>query len=185
MRYKTVIVSGEGLQIHVNPKVASASISRANKRNPQYSIFSDDPTDNFRFMVVRHPLSRIVSFYKFFVLDAKRIYSNQIHELGYEYNQPFEEFLEQYFKVYNRNHHSVKQSDLAGPFPIDCLVKLENLNKEWPKMMKRFEGLNGLPEEKIHKTDDSKPWQDYFTTEQRYKAEQIFKEDLWLYERAI
>lgn len=179
-RIKNVIVAG-GLRYHLVPKVASSSITQAIKINPQRSVFPEEVGEGHRFMVVRHPLDRLVSMWTFFCFDHDRLNSNGIGELGYTWEMPFDKFLENVYVQYPYNQHTEKQVVLKGPHYIHDLIRLENLQSFWPTLQEKFPGLRPLGHN--HKTDH-KPWQEYYSPEQRKEAEEVFKEDIKLYEGA-
>ena len=68
---KNVLVFG-GLRIHTVPKVASTSISAAMATSDFRRATPHEESDDWRFMVVRHPLERLVSAWQFFT-PAKRL----------------------------------------------------------------------------------------------------------------
>lgn len=179
-RIKNVIVAG-GLRYHLIPKVASSTLTRAIKIQPQRAAFPEEVGEQHRFMVVRHPLDRLVSMWTFFCFDPDRLQSNGIGEIGYEREMPFDKFLELVYDKYDLNQHTQKQVTFKGPHYVHDIVKLENLNSFWPTLQKKFDGLRDLGH--FHKTDH-KPWQEYYSPEQKKEAEFVFKEDLKLYKGA-
>lgn len=182
MRIENVIVTPE-LRFHIIPKVASFSLTQAVKDlKPQRKAYPDEVGPEYRFMVVRHPLERMVSMWVFFCYQTNRLEHDELLNYGYYRHMPFDEFLEVLFKNYYKNPHSQMQIRFRGPYHIHRLVKLENLQTEWKKMRNEFQGLRELSW--AHKTEYDH-WSIYFSPGLLAQAEKLFQEDLALYEKAI
>lgn len=185
-KFKNVLNCAGKLRVHLVPKCATSSITRAVKLNPIHSAFPEEEGPEHRFMCVRHPLDRIVSFWAFFIAQGgERLNSNGIGALGYWKNMPFEKCLEHMLQndTYTMNHHSQPQVLMAGPHEIHQLVRLENLTEEWDKLTKQFEKIH--PIGFFHRTDHDQ-WHTYYKDlSLKKQAEEVFSKDIELYERAI
>lgn len=173
----------DGLRIHTCPKIATASIRKVFEKVPYESATQLEPGPELRFMVVRHPLDRIVSAWAFFCNtdDSNRLHPN-LKALGYAMRMPFHEFLEICLQHYQEDHHTQKQIDHAGPHDIDFPCPLHRIHEGWAVLMEMCPVL--IPLEHLHKSE-RKNWESYYDPDQRIRAEQEFSEDLALYQRAL
>ena len=182
-RMRTVIVLPGHLRIHFAPKCASAAINSGVHGSGYHPAFPDDEGPEPRFMAVRHPLDRIVSAWAFFCDDEKNFISKQhsLQDLGYKFKMTFEEFLPICLRWHYKNAHTRKQIVFAGPYHIDYLVNLENLDNVWGELQKKIPLLK--PMNRSH-VSVHKPWEEYYSNESRSYAEDVFREDVELFERA-
>lgn len=180
--YYTVLVAN-GLRIHNIHKNAHSSIKLALKNVHHRVALPSEEGDEYRFMVVRHPLDRIVSCWSFFCQRDKRQLQDYMTKIGYYQWMPFDEFLEIILQEHPKNVHTQKQILFTGGFEMDELCPIEKLNDRWPGLAEEFE-LGQLPESHNSSPHES-DWSIYYTDEQRERAEKIFKEDVALYKIAL
>lgn len=174
-----VLVYG-GLRIHTVPKVASTSISAALDRHMLSKVPPDQKGDGWRFMVVRHPLDRLVSAWQFFT-PAIRLQHMQVFRHNVQPDMQFGAFLDVVLKDPWKDRHTIPQVDWTGGQTIDQLVKLESLPDEWETLRSRFEGLKPITHR--NKTEHG-GWQEYFTDAMADAALEKYGMDLELYEHA-
>ena len=177
------VVKG-GLRAHLVPKVAHSAIAYAiGEKQIGQRVEPDQPSDDTRLMVVRHPLERIVSAYTFFCKERLYAPFNEgMANLGYKRDMLFNEFLDHLLVHYDENVHTKKQADFTGGNHIDILIPIDKLNDAWPRIAAKY-NLDSLKEVQANKSNHS-GWEEYYTTEQRERAEQVFKEDIELYNLA-
>jgi hypothetical protein len=184
IRMKNVMVV-DGLRVHICPKVATASISAAMHGTKYRHVFPEEQGPEYRWMCVRHPLDRLVSFWSFFCksdTDHEIKGQHDVLKLGYRYQMPFNEFLDIALQHHYLNAHTSKQTHFAGKNSFDRLCRLENLPQEWAILQEKFPFLvKPLPLTHKSKHDN---WQEYYTSSQRSRAEKVFFEDVGLYENA-
>lgn len=171
--YKPVIV-GNGLRIHTIPKVAHSSFNILAREYNHYRAdpYEEGPED--RFLVVRHPLDRLVSLYTF---CCCRDISSPIEY--YTKGLLFQQFLEAIKKHYLKNVHTIPQWYFRGPHKIKWIVKLEDLNTVWETVSQEYSmNLLGIVNKTIHD-----PWQDYYSKKDRQYFETLYQEDINLYEQ--
>ena len=167
----------DGLRVHTVPKVGSASIDKALRRFTNRHASPDEPGEEYRWMVVRHPLDRLVSAWAYFC--KKDGPPKTMQGIGTFSWMPFGEWLERVLPDPSVNSHVQPQVDFKGPFRMDRLCRLENLNSEWKALRGRFPCI--LPVERWNKTTHD-PWPSYYTPAQRSAAERAFAADIDLYE---
>ena len=179
--YFSVIVL-DGLRIHNIQKNAHSAINVATFSLPHRLATPQEEGNEYRFMVVRHPLDRIVDAWAFFCTrDVPRIH-HDMHDLGYRLDMTFGEFLEHLLKKHDKNIHTQKQVLFTGGHKIDFLCPIHKLNDVWKDLAKKF-NLNELPER--YNWIERGPWEEYYTDEQRERAELEFKEDIELYQQSL
>ncbi len=175
-----------GLRVHLIPKVAHSQLAHAiNDRENQSRTVVTEPSEDKRLMVVRHPLDRIVSAYTFFCktrLDYP--FNKGMENIGYTREMTFDEFLHNLLKRHSENCHTIKQIEYTGGHEIDYLIPIEKLNEAWPEIAKRY-NLKALEVDKRNASNRNGGWEEYYTDEQRELAEEVFKEDLELYNLAL
>ena len=154
-----------GLCVYTVPKVASYAIRSAMKRAKTANPNEDIP--GFRFMVVRHPLERLVSCWAFF---------------GHNRGMAFEDFWGVCRQNYMQDVHTMPQACFTGGRRMDRRVRLEALNEEWDKIREKFPRLGRI---KQRNASEHGPWQAYFTPDIQAEAEEIYAADLALYRSAI
>lgn len=181
----SVFVFPGHLRVHTVNKCASGAISQA-CAGQAFSEKPDTPGDEFRFMCVRHPLDRIVSNWAYFTQSKTSFFSqgSVFYDIGYRRLQPFDDFLEVCLKHHQENHHTRFQDDFRGGQDIDTLVRLDALSEAWDALRNDFWelGLKPLPVD-VHVTERSH-WLNYYTPQQRQRAQDVFAVDMNLWERA-
>lgn len=171
---RTVLVA-DGLRVHKVFKVASATISDAMSSVAVRMARPEERGQEYRWMVCRHPLDRLVSVFTYFCTGR---YLGRI-EMGICKGMPWDDFLHVALGNPYGDKHLRPQIIAAGPYPLDKLCWLEDLTEEWEVLRERFSYL--LPLKWLMKTEH-KPWQEYYTPSQRIRAEVIYAHDLVLYE---
>lgn len=175
MTFDSVLVHG-GLRVHTVPKVASTSLSAAMPKGVRRA-FPTEASDDWRFMVVRHPLDRLVSAWRYFTTDktAQRVFQHDV-QLG----MPFPAFLDVVLKDPSKDRHTAPQTRYRGPFPIDDLVRLESLEGAWDGLVGRFAVT---PLEHRNATEREK-WWNYYHRDMDRRALAVFEADLEMWEDA-
>ena len=178
------VVKG-GLRVHLIPKVAHSAIAYAiGEKQIGQRVEPDEPSEDIRMMVVRHPLDRIVSAWSFFCKErTDAAFNDGMSNLGYYREMSFDEFLNHLLEHYNKNVHTIKQIDFAGGNEIELLIPMEKLSSAWPCIAKTYR-LSTFREDRANKSKHE-DWQMYYSEGQRNKAEQVFEEDLDLYNLAL
>lgn len=171
---KTVLVA-DGLRVHKIFKVASATISDAMSNMFIRNAEPEEEGLEYRWMVCRHPLDRLVSAFTFFCTGKYEGYIT----MGVCKGMPWVDFLRVVLNNPYGDKHFRPQFIAAGPHKIDKLCRLENLAEEWEVLQKRFSGLFSL--KWLQKTEHE-PWPTYYTTKQRVLAEAVYSRDMTLYE---
>ena len=183
---KNVMVA-KGLKIHFCPKVASRSISDAMYK-VRYRLEYPIASGGYHWMVVRHPLDRLVSCWAFFcngpnkavLSNALAISDQEVAEpIGYKHGMTFGAFLNIALRKHDLNLHTVKQVEFAGH--LDHICRLENLEEEWAVLIERFPFLRPLAH--ANKSDHNE-WPKHYSSIDRQRAEEVFSEDVELFERA-
>ena len=185
MQYRRNVLVADGLRVHICPKVASASISAAMIGVRYNHTFTEEEGPEYRWMVVRHPLDRLVSCWAFFCNSETPLEIDGQHDiktLGYRYGMPFDEFLDIAIESHAKNAHTEKQILYAGNHKFDRLCRLENIAAEWSALRKRFLMLK-RPLIVTHQSKHGH-WSEYYSDLQSEKAMNVFAEDLELYHRA-
>lgn len=174
----------DGLRYHACPKVASTAIAVSFRTIAEWRT-PEDPGDEYRFMIVRHPLDRLVSAWSFFCDPLRTTMENnpEFQRIGYWKGMGFDDFLEIALKRHGDNIHTRKQINYAGPHEIDLLVPLENLPEAWEMLSQKFDYLKPLVHN--HTSNRKRDWKDYYDYDTRKAAESIFEEDIELYRKAI
>jgi len=177
------VVKG-GLRVHLIPKIAHSQIARAiGEKQIGQRVDCNEPSDDFRMMVVRHPLDRIVSAYSFFCKERTNLpFNDGMRVLGYKRDMTFSDFLDHVLEHHEENVHTARQVLFKGNQEIDLLVPVEKLNDVWPDVAKRF-NLSNLEEKHANRSTHNH-WEDYYSEVERDIAELVFKEDLDLYNLA-
>lgn len=176
-RHRSVIVL-ENLRIHTIPKVASSSIIDA-AQTMQFA-YPEEVGLQKRFMVVRHPLDRLVSTWAFF-LKGSRPGGNELTHLGYEPDCSFDAFVDYCLDMHDANKHTRMQWLYKGPWLVKT-VKFENLKPEWEALRERFPELTPL---RARNPSTHDGWKRYYTPELRRIAEKHFAADMVLYHEAL
>lgn len=172
-----------GLRVHGAPKCASDGVTRAMQGLPGHSRERvDDPGPEYRFGIVRHPLSRLVSGWAFFCKDGRLHNQPTLRQIGYAAHMPFWRFLEVSLANHWRNQHTRQQVDFIGSQPFDRIVRLENLTKEWARLREKFPDLRDIG---LQNTSTHGEWEQYYTNKRlKRRAETIYAADMALYEAA-
>lgn len=168
-----------GLRIHTVPKVASTSISAAIGKQPYGRVSPDEPGPEWRFMVVRHPLDRLVSGWRFFT-PASRLQHMRVFRHPITADMRFEPFVRLVLRDATLDRHTTPQTHWAGGQDIDQLARLENIGPQWATLARRF-GLRRLP---LKNPTDHEHWSHYFTPGLARDALEVYGADLELYEHA-
>lgn len=79
------------------------------------------------------------------------------------------------------NCHTDKQIEFTGGHEMDELCAIEHLNDRWPAIAERFD----LPSIMHLNSSKHEHWSTYYTDEQRKLMEEIFAEDIELYNKAL
>lgn len=175
---KNVLVFG-GLRIHTVPKVASTSVSAAMATSDFRRADPFEESDDWRFMVVRHPLDRLVSAWQFFTphhrMQHMRVFRHDVTP-----DCTFRQFLDVVLQAPHKDRHTAPQTRYKGPHPIDDLVRLENLSEGWERLVGRFPVVP-IP----HKNQtEHGHWREYFDAAMARDALAYFEADLELYDGA-
>ncbi len=135
-------------------------------------------------MAVRHPLDRIVSAWSFFCnapTDQEIKGQHDVTSLGYYWGMPFALFLDLCLEKHSKNAHTRAQVEFAGPHHIDVLCPLERLQEAWEVLRGLFQYLHPLT---VSHQSQRTNWQTYYTPSQRNRAEQVFANDMRMFEQA-
>ncbi len=174
---KTVLVA-DGLRVHKNFKVASATLSDAMSNVFIRNANPEEEGPEYRWMVCRHPLDRLVSAFTFFCTGQ---YEGHVG-MGVCRGMPWVDFLRVVLNNPYGDKHFRPQFIAAGPHRIDKLCRLEHLVEEWEVLRKQFTGL--FPLKWLQKTEHAS-WKEYYTAKQRVLAEAVYTGDMTLYESAV
>ena len=166
----------DDLLIHIVPKVASTSIQKACRayRLQRFSVADSYPFK--RWMVVRHPLDRLVAVWAFFTQTDKppaKFYEDYI---GFSFKSALPLFLERRLE----DRHLMPQNLIKGRHDVEC-VAYENLADGWEELRGRYPWLKPLGW--IHKSNRNADWQGYYTPQMMRLAESAYSEDLELWKR--
>ena len=128
---RVVVVPGM-VRVHLIPKVASEAIYKAFHQEKRAHL--ETPEENggeFRLVVVRHPLDRLVSNWAYFCRGSPTELNGQpqIRKLGYTDNMAFDDFLEVALEQHEQNVHTRAQVEFIGPHKVDRLVPLHRLDE--------------------------------------------------------
>lgn len=167
-----------GLRVHTAPKVASTALLGAVPTSRRQA-YPEEWGEEHRFMVVRHPLDRLVSTWAFFLAQKDR--PNEMTAIGYEQPCQFEEFLSYCLEIHDANQHTRAQWLYSGPWIIQQPVRYENLADGWNDLRRQFPVLGELS---VKNASDHGEWRGYYSTRQRIEAEKMFAADMALYEMA-
>lgn len=176
-------VPGQAL-IHICPKVATASQSRALVHTGYHHI---SPTavcadTAYRFMIVRHPLDRLVSAWAFFCNSSAPM-PDELQELGYWKYMPFDIFLDVVEKRHGEENHTRAQIWYAGPHHADIDPwPFERLNDAW-EHLRANHVPKAAPLDHLHGSEHD-DWKQYYLPYRRTSIERLFDCDMALYERA-
>ena len=163
---------GDGLLIHTVPKVASTSIAKAVAHVRQGRFTPEEISNYPRWMVVRHPLDRLVSAWAFFRDNPDKFYEDRIHGLS------FREALPILLSARLLDRHILPQHLHKGDNDVVC-CRYEYIEPGWEALRTRFHWLRPLKH--IHKSDRG-DWRDYYTDTMRKMAQKAYSEDMELYE---
>jgi hypothetical protein len=124
----------------------------------------------FKFSVVRNPFDRLPSSYYEFLETANPMRTQTVY---------FQEFVK-YFLTFINNIIWIPQSKLipihgVPGLHLDLLLRFERLSQDWEYLIKRFD-VKDLPHK--HKTNDKRPYEQYYTAETLRLAQEYYKEDL-------
>jgi len=171
-----------GLRVHNIHKNAHSAIKLAFKDVDYETSLPEEEGNEYRFMVVRHPLDRIVSTWAFFCCRPVRNMQDYMEKIGYKLKMSFDDFLDLLLLKHKENVHTQKQILFTGGYEMNELCPIEHLNNRWDQLAERF-NLNKLPQS--HNTSVHNHWKEYYSNEQCQRTEGIFKEDLDLYNLAL
>ena len=161
------------LTIGTTHKVASTTFANALGKRQKFLEYHTPPKDKPVLLVVRHPLDRLVSAYEWFVHSpANIIPGGGARRFGYI---DFSQFLAHTDKHANM-HWTPQTYQHENWREFEFLLPLEELSNWWPAEL-------GEP---LHrKKTKRKPWQEYYTAEERKRYEKKYIEDIICYERAV
>lgn len=174
----------DGVRVHTCPKVGYDAIVRALEPLKPSVHCPEEEGPEYRFMPVRHPLSRIVSCWYYFCKSGhpeRLTGSPGMGELGYYDQMPLSEFFNICLRKHDGNRHTRKQILAAGPHEIEGLVPLENLTAAW-ELVRRINSRI-KPIGHTHKTEHDN-WETYYTEDMTSEGEVVFSDDLALYKKA-
>lgn len=177
------VIVFDRLRIHWSPKVAHQAINQALGYQHVETAYPDEPGPQKRFMAIRHPLDRLVSAWAFFLDGKTEADNNELILLGYRPGCTFDEFLDRVLVDYDDDIHTAPQSRNAGPFPIDYAVKFEDLPAAWAWLREAYPETQ-LGPLLVRNASRHAPWTAYYNVTTRAKAEQVFANDLKLWENA-
>ena len=156
------------------PKSASTTIRNFffNKNPLDYrKKYHGSLDSHFKFSFVRNPWSRMVSNWKMFTTQPKRIY--QLKSITSSNLNRFEDFL--YFTTKVKNHHWLPQT-LFIPQEVDFIGKIESFNEDikniFEYVQKPYKKL-----EKRNKTFES-DFRKYYSNQTKDLVAEIYKEDI-------
>lgn len=187
-------VMAELLNIDASKWVHHTTFPSVKKKNiDQYEKY-------YKFGFVRNPYNRLTSCYRNKILSRNRDDQNYINGVSivlYQYNSffwekkfwpemSFQDFVKSVLQINDRraNPHFRSQhtflTDSDGEIILDYVGKMENLSKEFDKVMEKIwtEGMS-LPHK--NKTTKKKTWQDYYTKDLAKKVYQRYKRDFELW----
>ena len=180
--YFTVLVL-DGLRVHTVHKNAHSAIRKACESKMKRGALPSEESDDYRFMVVRHPLERIVSAGAFFSHRNTKNLHDYMEKLGYRNGMSFDKWISILLLRHEENIHTQKQVLFTGGHHIHELCPIEQLSSRWVSLQERFD-LDDLPPKGFNSSPHG-DWKAYYTDEQREAAEYVFKEDIDLYNRAL
>lgn len=180
------------------PKNASTSIFERLSNNTDlinqgnHTTFFDDMQNQdselfesyFSFAVVRNPYDRFISAYEFASMDESfdklnfNEFVKKCENNGYNFylNEPI------YFTP------QFKFITIKNIILVDEYIKFENLNEEWPKLVKKINTLHNFTPIKsnlnvINATPYkmNKNWEDYYTEETKEIIYNLYKKDFELF----
>lgn len=167
LHIKKTVIPLDGLRVHTCLKVGTTSFLKAFSDIPLE--YPDDPGEGYRFMVVRHPLDRLVSRWAM-LQDTRKA-------------EPFPRFLERVLSDPWQDTHTRPQVAYVGPVPMDELAPFEHLSRAWEGIRRRFSPLN-LPRLGHHRASHHVPWEHHYNNTMRQSAEAIYADDTTLYQTA-
>ena len=174
-----------GVRCFAIPKCASSSIAVAFKSKKNFNELhggASCPTYTFTGIFVRHPLDRLVSCYEDLIVNGKAI--GAMKNSGAKVDN-FYDFvtsvitmrnLDQLNEHYKDQHLQIKEY-LKPKDQNYFMGRVEELDIDWH----RFSVACGIQLESIghrRKSEDRKPWREYYTDTLRDKTEQRFYDDL-------
>lgn len=173
------VIVAEGLRLHTINKVAHSSLNIIMRGIEKRRTSPYEKSKDYRFMVVRHPLDRLVSSWHFFCKGgAPKDLVSPIHDLGYKRGLTWTDFLELVKKDKDCNIHITDQYKFAGDKKIDMLTPIERLDEHWEILRTKF---TYLPEMIHENPTDHKEWWWYYTDKERAEMEELFMTDKVLY----
>ncbi len=173
-------IAVEGLRVHHSPKVAFTSTCFAIP-NARY-VKAEEEGPEYRWMVVRHPLDRLVSCWAFFCQSEDKTRLGSQHSLisaGCYRGMPFDEFLDAILSNPAVNMHTMAQVRFAGPHKFDRICRLVNLQAEWAALRKMFPCLTAID---VRNRSIHDEWESYYTPAHRQRAERVYAADMALFE---
>jgi len=144
--------------------------------------------DLFRFSIVRHPAARLVSCWSDWCCEPYPPKDNleRNHDLARLGGCSFAAFLDYAFSLPWERHNphfgpQWPRLHVAGRLVVDEIVKLENIERQWPSIQNRT-GLGALPHIRSSEHED---WPMYFTTSQLRDVREMFAMDFENLEYAL
>lgn len=181
-----VMVIPGAIRVHLCPKVATASLSAAMRGTGYRDTTPNEDGGELRFIPVRHPLDRMLSAWSYFcdTPDDKEIRAQKpLMAIGYYWRMPFEEFAELCIDRHEDDQHTRRQVSFHGPHTGNALLcPIEKLPETWEAIRIVFPALRPLAHH--HQTRRNLPWESYFNPQLLQRAEDVFVDDVALFERA-
>ena len=180
---RVVVVPGM-CRVHLIPKVASAGIYKAFHTEKRAHLETPEESgDEFRLVVVRHPLDRLVSNWTYFCQGSPTELNGQpqIRKLGYTDDMAFNDFLEVVFVQHEQNVHTRMQVEFLGPNKASRIIPIDRLDDEWFKLRRRCPEMKVMREIPRTHTTTHRPWGDYYDAGSRVRAEEVFAPDVALF----
>ena len=127
--------------------------------------------------IIRNPWARAVSWYK----DVMR-HENHRKGHGITNDISFKKFLLSYGnKSWALRPQTYWLIDWEGNIYIDLICKLENLNKDWPKICD-FLSINNLELPHINQSPDNYEWKNYYDNETKKYVEKKYSFEIKKFE---
>jgi len=142
--------------------------------------------DYFKFTIMRDPYEKLLSCYYDFIIDKRR--ERVIRDFPFYYGMSFKEFVKVVCSISDEESDTHFRSQHTfitnkGNLVVDYIAKYENLEIEYPKIMKKMgiENIPKLPNIKKSKAK-AKERKDLYTNEIKEMVYERYKKDFEIYE---